>query len=125
MKIFLETAFGAFVAIIVLQYIPPPFISIYNAFDVQNMDDKNKQKFITAFKGTFQSENPFTEDLDSEVRPSKTELSTYYNIFFEKTKLITPYCQAKKVIIPSRWANAEAKDREFLIFNTDNCPSKS
>ncbi len=84
----------------------------------------NEREFVRAVFGTFESTNPGVEFLDVEVdaRPSTSEISSHNKEFDRVLKKINvKKCRIKEIIIPSKYANIEAVDRKFFVFDLENC----
>lgn len=89
--------------------------------------DPDKQRFFLTFSETFESINPRAEEFDIETnsKPDDHELKLVYEKFDGMRKMILAKgCPEKDVIVPTKWANIEARDRKFRIFDVENCKNQ-
>lgn len=88
-----------------------------------HIKDLNERAFFRTVFNTFESGNPRTESFDVGAnRPTAEELRKYYESFDKSLKIIRPNkCPTKDVVIPTHYQNREAVDRNFLVFDVDQC----
>jgi hypothetical protein len=85
---------------------------------------KAKAAFFNALKGSFQAQNPHTEvqDMQTDTKPDPNELRRLYLDFQHQLKLIgRDNCPTKAIVVKSHWANMEAIDRKFIVFDVEKC----
>lgn len=89
--------------------------------------EPDKQRFFLTFSETFESENPQNEDLNHKFdsRPEDLELYLAYERFDGvRKKILSKGCPEKRVAISTRWADIEARDRVFNVFDVENCKNQ-
>ena len=89
----------------------------------RNVQDPDKRMFFITIYGTFESENPRSEMLDSyfTYRPSDEEKNYYATFNKRLNKLTATGCPTKEIVVPTRWADIEAIDRKLQVFDLENC----
>ena len=92
-----------------------------------HIKEPEKRKFFLTFSETFESINPRTEEFDiaTNSKPVDHELKLAYGKFDGVRKMILAKgCPEKDVVVPTKWANIEARDRKFRIFDVENCKNQ-
>jgi hypothetical protein len=86
--------------------------------------DPAKQEFVTTFIATFEAENPETEDWDRSNKslPNSALKDKHYSNFDKLVKKIYPTgCPVRRIVVESKYMNEDAKNREFVSFDAENC----
>ncbi len=119
----LMTALGICIGIALISWWPGPFIPWQSNTPLPTYDDKAKQAFVATFISTFDAGNPESEIWDShKPRADQMRKKTYYTSFEKSIKRIVPdECSTRSLVVPTTYQNEGAKDREFIVFDTENC----
>jgi hypothetical protein len=121
---------GLFIGCVVAFYWPAPFIVRFSDKPSEYLDI-SKQEFIARFIDTFDAGNPYSEDSDqhdyaARFKEVKYEISikNYYEKFEQAIKIIAPgICSINKIVVESKYENDDAKSREFIVLDVENCKS--
>lgn len=104
-----------------------PLDQVAGDYPTKGVGGQAKATFFNVFKGSFQAQNPHSEvlDMQTDTRPDQNELRMFYLGFQNQLKLIRrDNCPTKEIVVESRWANIEAVDRKFTVFDLEKCSGR-